>query len=153
MRRLSRAMYHRTVPHFKRTEKMAEALISNRSRDLWSEVKFSTSILFQKGLSTTQCTHSFLEIIDDYNYNKSDVFVLMLDVSKAFDRVRYCKLFNELLDRDISPVLHRIYMYMNQTLKVLWCQLIVLKYIMVSSKVGFCLLSYLHYMLTVCLVD
>ena len=45
MRRLSRARYHRAVRHLKRaetimrTEKMAEALISNRSRDLWSEVK------------------------------------------------------------------------------------------------------------------
>ena len=47
---------------------------------------------FKNGLSTTQCTHSLLEIVDYYNYNKSDVFVLMLDASKAFDRVRYCKL-------------------------------------------------------------
>ena len=59
---------------------------------------------FKKGISTTQCTHRLLEIVDYYNYNKSDVFVLMLDASKAFDRVRYCKFFNELLDRDISPV-------------------------------------------------
>ena len=43
----------------------------------------------------------------------------MLDAIKAFDRVRYCKLLNEILDRDISPVL---------------------KYVMVSGKVGFCLL-------------
>ena len=45
MRRLSRARYHSTVRHLKRaetrmrTEKLAEALISNKSRDLWSEVK------------------------------------------------------------------------------------------------------------------
>ena len=45
MRRLSRARYHRAVRYLKRdetrmrTEKMSEALISNRSRDLWSEVK------------------------------------------------------------------------------------------------------------------
>ena len=46
----------------------------------------------------------------------------MLDASKAFDRVRYCKLFSELLDRDISPVVLGIliYMYMNQTLRVEW---------------------------------
>ena len=46
----------------------------------------------------------------------------MLDASKAFDMVRYYKLFNELLDRDISPVVLRIliYMYMNQTLRVQW---------------------------------
>ena len=64
-------------------------------------------------------------IVDNYNYNKSDVFVLILGSSKAFDRVRYCsKLFNELLDWDISPVVLRIliYMYMNQILRVQWCQ-------------------------------
>ena len=51
-------------------------------------------------------------------------FVLMLYASKAFDMVRYCKLFNELLDRAMSPVVLRIliYMYMNQTLRVQWCQ-------------------------------
>ena len=49
---------------------------------------FPTSIWVQKGISTTQCTHSSLEILDYYNYNKSDVFVRMLDDSKAFDRVR-----------------------------------------------------------------
>ena len=48
----------------------------------------------------------------------------MLDASKAFDRVRYCKLLNELLDHAISPVVLRmlIYMYMNQTLRVQWYQ-------------------------------
>ena len=48
----------------------------------------------------------------------------MLDASKAFDGVRYCKLFNELLERNISPVVLRIliYIYMNQTLRVQWCQ-------------------------------
>ena len=49
-----------------------------------------------------------LEIIDYYNFNKSDVGVLLLDASKAFDRVNYCKLFNELLKRNISPVLLRL---------------------------------------------
>ena len=64
-----------------------------------SELQFG----FKKGLSTTQCTFSMLEIIDYYNFNKSDVGVLLLDASKAFDRVNYCKLFNELLKRNISP--------------------------------------------------
>ena len=52
----------------------------------------------------------------------------MLDASKAFDRVRYCKHFNELLERNISPVVLRIliYMYMNQTLRVQWCQTLLL---------------------------
>ena len=52
----------------------------------FSELQFG----FKKGLSTTQCTFSMLEIIDYYNFKKSDVGVLLLDASKAFDRVNYC---------------------------------------------------------------
>ena len=55
-----------------------------------SEVISSFSHLqfgFKKGMSTTQCTYSILEKVNYYNYNKSNVFVLMLDASKAFDRV------------------------------------------------------------------
>ena len=36
----------------------------------------------------------------------------MLDASKAFDKVNYCKLFDELLKRDISPIALRILLYM-----------------------------------------
>ena len=53
-----------------------------------------------------------LEIISDYIFNKSGVGVLLLDASKAFDRVTYCKLFNELLKRNIFPVLLRLLLYM-----------------------------------------
>ena len=77
---------------------------------------------FQKGMSTTQCTYSMLETVNYYNFNKSNVFVLMLDASKAFDRVNYCKLFGELLKRDISQIVLRLllYMYTSQTLRVKW---------------------------------
>ena len=34
---------------------------------------------FKKGMSTTQCTYSMLETVNYYNFNKSNVFVLMLD--------------------------------------------------------------------------
>ena len=83
-----------------------------------SELQFG----FKKGLSTTQCTFSMLEIIDYYNFNKSDVGVLLLDASKAFDSVNYCKLFNDLLKHNISPVLLRLllYMYTTQSLRVKW---------------------------------
>ena len=57
---------------------------------------------FKKGMSTTQCTYSLLENVNYYNFNKSNAFVIILDTSKAFDRVNYFKLFNELLKRDIS---------------------------------------------------
>ena len=63
-----------------------------------------------------------LETVKYYNFNKSNVFVLMLDASKAFDRVNYYKLFGELLRRDISPIVLRLflYMYTSQALRVKW---------------------------------
>ena len=53
---------------------------------------------------------------------KSNAFVLMLDASKAFDRVNYCKLFRELLKREMSTLVLRLllFMYTNQTLRVKW---------------------------------
>ena len=54
-------------------------------------------------MSTTQS--SMLETVNYYSFNKSNV---MIDVSKAFDRVHYSKLFGELLKRDISPVVLRL---------------------------------------------
>ena len=81
-----------------------------------SELQFG----FKKSLSTTQCTFSMLEIFDYYNFNYSSVNVLMLDAGKAFDRVKYCKLFAALLERDISPIVLRLllFMYTNQSLRV-----------------------------------
>ena len=58
--------------------------VGNTSPCLVLPLQFS----FKNGISTTQCTHSLLEIVDYYNYNKSDEFVLMLDASKAFDMIR-----------------------------------------------------------------
>ena len=51
-----------------------------------------------------------------------NLMYLFVDASKAFDRVTYCKLFNELLKRDISPIVLRLllYMYTSQTLRVKW---------------------------------
>ena len=83
-----------------------------------SELQFG----FKKGLSTTQCTFSMLEVIDYYNVNKSSVCSLQLDASKTFDRVNYCKLFAELLKRNICPLLLRLllFMYTRQSLRVKW---------------------------------
>ena len=53
------------------------------------------TIWLQKRMSTTQYTYNMLETVNYYNFNKPNVFVLMLDASKSFDRVNYCKLFRE----------------------------------------------------------
>ena len=46
-------------------------------------------------------TFSLLEIIEYFKFNKSSVYVLMLDARKAFDRMNYRKLSAALLKRDI----------------------------------------------------
>ena len=50
--------------------------------------------------STVHCTSMLKEIIDYYNENKTDCYLLLLDTSKAFDRVEYNQLFNRLRDRN-----------------------------------------------------
>ena len=76
----------------------------------------------KKCTPTTQCTFFVLESIDHYNFMKSNTFVVMLDASKAFDRVKYCKFFRGLLKREMSSLSLRLllFIYTNQTLRVKW---------------------------------
>ncbi len=63
-----------------------------------------------------------METVHCYNFNRSNVYVSLLDATKAFDRVKYCKLFRELSNRQMSPLVIRLlmYMYTNQRLWVRW---------------------------------
>ena len=83
-----------------------------------SELQFG----FKEGTSTTQCTYVLLETVNYFNYHGSNVYTLLLDATKAFDRVHYCKLFRELIKRKMSPSVIRLllYMYTNQKLQVKW---------------------------------
>ena len=86
---------------------------------------FKTSSLqfgFKENGSTTLCTFSVNEIISYYVSQKSTVYSVMLDASKAFDRVNYCKLFRKLINRKMCPLFIRllIHMYTNQKLNVNW---------------------------------
>ncbi len=60
------------------------------------------------------------ETISSHKFHKINVHVLMFDASKAFDSVKYCKLFNELLNRNVSRLILRLLsvLYTNQTLQV-----------------------------------
>ncbi len=64
--------------------------------------KFHTSELqygFKPKSSATQCTFSLLETVNHFQQNNTDVHVLLLDASKALDKVNYVKLFDLLLER------------------------------------------------------
>ena len=77
---------------------------------------------FKKQSSTVVCTSMLLETIDYYNEYDTDCYLLLLDASKAFDRVEYVKLFNTLRDSNMCPVVLRLIMnmYINQQIQVKW---------------------------------
>ena len=67
---------------------------------------------FKAGHSTTQCSFVLEEVVDYYVRNKSPVFVVLLDASRAFDRIQYVKLFKLLLNRGLCSLIARFLAYM-----------------------------------------
>ena len=68
------------------------------------------------------CTLLLKETISYYINNGNSVYCTMLDVTKAFDRVEYCKLFRLLLDHNLPPVIIRFLldMYTRHVSSVCW---------------------------------
>ena len=63
------------------------------------------------------------ETVQYYTENGAKpVYVLLLDSSKAFDKVAFNVLFNELGDRSLCPKITKLlyYMYTNQECSVRW---------------------------------
>ena len=77
---------------------------------------------FKKDHSTSQCIFVANEILQYYMNNGSTVYAVMLDASKAFDRIEYVKLFTLLLERKLCPVIIRLLlaMYTQQGIRVKW---------------------------------
>ena len=62
---------------------------------------------FKEQHSTVQCSFVVNEVVQHYVSNDSTVYACLLDATKAFDRIAYCKLFRLLLDRSVCPVIIR----------------------------------------------
>ena len=77
---------------------------------------------FKQKHSTTMCTFVATEIAQYYLNNASDVYLLLLDASKAFDRVEYIKLFKLLNSKGLCPLVTRLLLclYNKQMLCVKW---------------------------------
>ena len=75
---------------------------------------------FKENSSTIICTQLLMEIIEYYNSNNTDWFMLLLDASTAFDRIEYSTLFNNLRSRNMCPVTLRLIMnmYISQKMQV-----------------------------------
>jgi len=69
--------------------------------------------------STSMCTYVVKEVVQHYTCNNSEVYCCLLDASKAFDRIRVDKLFQLLLERQLSPLSMRVLLdlYTRQQLR------------------------------------
>ena len=92
-------------------DKYSEKLIT-------SELQFA----FKSDHSTNMCTAIFKDVCSYYQSRNSDVYVCLLDASKAFDRVHYGKLFKLLYERKIPVQIRRLLfdMYTRQNMKTVW---------------------------------
>jgi Reverse transcriptase (RNA-dependent DNA polymerase) len=85
---------------------------------LTSELQFG----FKAKCSTNICTLLLKETVNYYVSNQSTVFCTFLDATKAFDRIRYCKLFKLLMKRDLPAcIIRTLYnLYTRSVVRVLW---------------------------------
>ena len=76
---------------------------------------------FMKNISTTFCTWTVSESINYFSNRGGPVYACLLDLTKAFDRVKLSKLFHKLKDK--VPMIHLrllIYSYIKQQCCVRW---------------------------------
>ena len=86
---------------------------------------FNTSELqygFKENSSTVMSAFMVNQTISHYLSNGSNVNVLLLDTSKAFDRIDFVKLFEKLIKRGLSPIIIRLIlnMYLCQKFQIKW---------------------------------
>ena len=100
--------------------KLLDIIIMNREDKqlLTSNLQFS----FKKGASTSLCTCMVQETVCYFVSKDTNVYGLLLDLSKAFDRLNYIKLFKTLISRNVCPLVCRLLlnMYINQKLRTRW---------------------------------
>ena len=92
--------------------------------ELAPQLKSSNNLQFgfKDKHSTVLCSYLLNQTVEYYNNAESNVFSLFLDASKAFDRVRYKKLFYCLLNKGICPLIIRylIILYFLNNASVKW---------------------------------
>ena len=84
---------------------------------------FNYQFGFKTISSTILCSTMVNETVQYYTKNGAKpVYFLLLDASKAFDKVAFNVSFNELRDRSLCPKITKLlyYMYTNQECSVRW---------------------------------
>ena len=59
---------------------------------------------YQQNCSTTMFTWAALETLSYFSRNNSNVFMCLMDMSKAFDTVKHSMLFRKLVDGGLPPI-------------------------------------------------
>ena len=77
---------------------------------------------YQAGCSTSMATCMVLENIRYFLRNGSEVFVCLMDMTKAFDMIQHSVLFKKLLQSGLPPIFVRVllFMYISQKANVRW---------------------------------
>ena len=77
---------------------------------------------YKEKFSTSLCSFLVSETIQYYRSNDSNVYMTLLDCSKAFDKIQHTKLFRTLIGRNICPAIIRLIMnsYILSTSLVKW---------------------------------
>jgi len=100
--------------------KIVDCILLKRSSDylITSELQFG----FKPHHSTNMCTLLLKETISYYTRNDSSVYCVLLDATKAFDRISYVKLFRKLIDRKLPAIIVRflVNLYSEQAMRVQW---------------------------------
>ena len=77
---------------------------------------------YKENHSTSMCTMALKEVVKYYSLRRGQVYCCLLDASKAFDRVRFDKLFQMLLQRNLPGCIIRLLldMYSRQRNRTVW---------------------------------
>ena len=77
---------------------------------------------YKQNTSTSMCTWLAVETIDYFVRNGSEIFVGVMDMSKAFDNVKQSVLFWQLIERGLPTIYLRLIlvMYTQQSANVIW---------------------------------
>ena len=100
--------------------KILDLVILDTHRDVLESS--SRQFSFKPKHSTTMCSFAIEETVQYYLNNNSNVYIMMLDASKAFDRVNYIKMFKLLINKALCPLVCRllVMMYTKQSLCIKW---------------------------------
>ena len=69
---------------------------------------------FKQGVSTTQCTWLVNEVANYFVKRGTAVNSCLLDCSKAFDKCKFDKLFQKLIDKGLPPIVIKVLVYVYE---------------------------------------